>query len=96
MSQRVTQHRPKREKKNERDTNLKKEVEKLKRQVTKLRKELNKRDEIEEEVIDETPETEAPPKPTEKCPECGTDAKDVELIGKIFVICPECKWRKAK
>lgn len=94
-SNRVTPHKPKREKKKERDSNLKKEVERLKRQVTSLRKELNKRDQIEEDAVDETPEEE-PKKPTEKCPECGTETKEMDLAGRIYVVCPECKFRKRK
>jgi formamidopyrimidine-DNA glycosylase len=91
---RVTPHKARREKKNERDENLRKEVSRLTRQVSSLRKELTKRDRIEEEAIeDEAPENE-PEEKAEKCPDCGHETKQMELAGRVFVVCPECKFRK--
>lgn len=97
---RVTPHKPKREHGNEGKTQLHKEVEKLKRQVSRLKKELNKRGGLAEEAIEAAMQEEATVVEVTsvaegpKCPECGGELKDIDLGGRVFVICGDCKYRR--
>ncbi len=98
---RFQQHKP------QRDTRVNKEVQALKsekkrleKEKARLQKELTKALQIRNAFEDHDPEVEDQREdilePTlNSCPECGDlKVRVIELAGKQFLVCPECKWRK--
>lgn len=94
MHNNQTQNRPKREVAHAKElADLKKENHTLKRAVKRLQKEISKRVDIEEDAAEqglEEEQTETLPKASE-C--CRAPLKYLELNGKTWAICPECKAR---
>jgi uncharacterized protein YlxW (UPF0749 family) len=85
---RAVQHKPRNEERKAKEiVDLKQENHSLKRKLKRLQKEVRKREppEAEEEMIEPT---------TEKCPECGTQIRELDLAGKRYRICGDCKWRQ--
>jgi len=97
LNRQATQHRPSREAKlSRRERELESEVKHLTRQLAKARKALSRAEggspeafEEEDEPFDQPPSTKPP------CPNCEGELDVHDLGFKVFLICSDCKFRKA-
>ena len=96
----TTQHRPKREDANAKErADLKRENGQLKRKICRLQKELERQN-IRTEEIGELAQEESSTEVSATsgavpCEKCGYAAlREIVLIGKTFLVCPACKFRK--
>lgn len=101
---RVAQHRPDKESKDvsrkeyaqlkSENHRLRREVARLSKYLEKLRALVDQELEFDEESTEETPVIEVK---VAQCPSCSsTKLKVLNLIGRDFTVCEDCKFRKVK
>lgn len=91
---RAVQHKPKNEERKAKElVDLKQENHSLKRKLKRLQKEVRKLGPVNEEYEEHEGSGAGMPE-IERCPKCQVPTKSLELAGKRYRICGECKWRQ--